>query len=219
VRIIAGELRGRRLDAPAGKGTRPMLDRVREAVCATLQPWFQGALVLDLFAGTGSLGLEALSRGAARVRFVERDPRVVRVLLANVSTLGVEGRVEVVGSDALVPSSWIFDAAVAGAHHAPDGRPGADLVFFDPPYGSLDRLAGQRDLFAALDTLVRRRLAPQGILLLHAPRHRLHAGEFARDLVVRRRHYGTSDVWYVQAAQAGATSPEPRSTMHEDGER
>ena len=77
MRIIGGEFRGRRIAAPPGKGTRPMLDRVREAMFSTLAPWFsESACVLDLFAGSGSLGLEALSRGATMVRLVEAEPKI-----------------------------------------------------------------------------------------------------------------------------------------------
>jgi 16S rRNA (guanine(966)-N(2))-methyltransferase RsmD len=87
VRIIAGEHRGRLLKAPEGKGTRPMLDRVREAIFSTLGERVEDARVLDLFAGTGALGLEALSRGARALRLVERDPRVVALLRENVDAL------------------------------------------------------------------------------------------------------------------------------------
>src|SRR5262245_65361412 len=90
VRVIAGELRGRRLRAPEGERTRPMLDRVREALFDTLRPWIEGAFVLDLFAGSGALGIEALSRGARRVRFVERAAGACRCLEANVSELGLD---------------------------------------------------------------------------------------------------------------------------------
>ena len=92
MRIIAGELRGRRLKTPKGIETRPMLDRVREAMFSTLGPWVEGANVLDLFAGTGSLGLEALSRGARHARMVENGRSMVRSLRESVFELDMEQR-------------------------------------------------------------------------------------------------------------------------------
>jgi len=120
MRIIAGEHRGRRLATPKGRATRPMLDRVREAVFSSLGASIEGARVLDLFAGTGSLGLEAVSRGAARVRFVEAGRSSARLIAKNVALLGVEERVEIVDADALAASSW--------ADHEP-----WEVVFLDPP--------------------------------------------------------------------------------------
>src|SRR4051794_41398460 len=88
MRIVAGRFGGRRLHAPPGRGTRPTSDRVREALFSTLGP-LDGAVVLDLFAGSGALGIEALSRGAARVVLVERDARAAAVIRANLEALGV----------------------------------------------------------------------------------------------------------------------------------
>ncbi len=121
MRIVAGELRGRHLLAPPGFGTRPTTDRVREAVFNSLGHLavLDGAHVVDAFAGSGALGLEALSRGAAHVTFIERDPCALRALRANVEALGVAARVTVVAADA----SRTLRAAGA-----------ADIVFADPPY-------------------------------------------------------------------------------------
>jgi 16S rRNA (guanine966-N2)-methyltransferase len=124
VRVIAGELGGRRLKAPAGRITRPTSDRVKEALFAMLGD-VEDARVLDLFAGTGALGIEALSRGARAAVFVERDAGVVRVLNGNLAALGVAPeQVDVRRMDAL--------EALRGA----SGRQETyDLVFIDPPYG------------------------------------------------------------------------------------
>ena len=130
MRIVAGSFRGRRLAAPDGEGTRPTADRVRQALFDRLAhaPWaesatgrslLEGATVLDLFAGTGALGLEAISRGAARAVFIERDRATAAVLRANVAACRVEGRCRVLVADALRP---------------PNGEP-CGLVFLDPPYG------------------------------------------------------------------------------------
>ena len=92
MRIIAGEYRGRRLQAPKGDATRPTTDRVRESLMSALSSargGFEGAVVLDAFAGSGALGLEALSRGAASAHFFEKDGVALRALCANVEALGV----------------------------------------------------------------------------------------------------------------------------------
>jgi 16S rRNA (guanine(966)-N(2))-methyltransferase RsmD len=115
MRIVAGTHGGRRLLAPRGREVRPTSDRVREALFSILGDRVVGASVLDLFAGTGALGLEALSRGAARATFVDRDTSAVQ---ANLAALGLEG--EVHRRDALA-----FLRAGAGPF---------DLVFLDPPY-------------------------------------------------------------------------------------
>ena len=190
MRVIAGELRGRRLKAPEGEGTRPMLDRVREALFATLQPWLEGAFVLDLFAGSGVLGIEALSRGARRVRFVERNAGVCQCLESNVAELGLDDAVELVRGDALQRFSW-------------GDRP-ADIVFLDSPYPLLEELRTRRALFEALVELVRSHLAPEGVLVFHAPHRQVQPSEFGAGLVVRERVYGSNSLWYVQRDQ-----PEP----------
>jgi 16S rRNA (guanine966-N2)-methyltransferase len=123
VRIIAGAYKGRRLVTPRGDVTRPTADQVRIALMDTLMPWLPGVRLLDLFAGAGGVGLEALSRGAAHVTFVERDARAVAALRDNVATLGVADAVHVVRDDVL--------RALAAFRRAGE-RFG--LVFLDPPY-------------------------------------------------------------------------------------
>ncbi len=124
MRVIAGELGGRRLKAPAGRTTRPTSDRVKEALFAMLGE-VDDARVLDLFAGTGALGIEALSRGAESAVFVERDARVVKVLKDNLAALGIASEAaEVRRADAL-----------EALRSAKSGRETYDLVFIDPPYG------------------------------------------------------------------------------------
>src|SRR5207302_7290190 len=90
VRVIAGALKGRRLVTPRGTSTRPTADQIRVALMDTLTPWLPDARVLDLFAGAGGVGLEALSRGALHATFVEREARAVAALDANIRALGVE---------------------------------------------------------------------------------------------------------------------------------
>jgi 16S rRNA (guanine966-N2)-methyltransferase len=141
VRIIAGEHRGARIFAPKGPDTRPTSDRVREAAFNLIGP-VDGAAVLDLFAGSGAMGLEALSRGAATVVFVENDRDACRTIDRNVAKLRVKGA-RVVQQDVL--------QALA------TDRGSYDLVLCDPPYGyaQLDRLA----------PYLGAKLAPDGLLV------------------------------------------------------
>ena len=124
MRIVAGEFKGRRLRMPRGAPTRPTADRVREALFSMLGD-VAGARVLDLYAGSGALGIEALSRGAASAVFVERDTRAAAAIQANLDTVGAEA--EVSRQDVL-------------AFVRRDGR-SYDLVFCDPPYDSGPRIA------------------------------------------------------------------------------
>ncbi|MDQ7909121.1 16S rRNA (guanine(966)-N(2))-methyltransferase RsmD [Phytohabitans sp. ZYX-F-186] len=127
-RIVSGTLGGRRIAAPAGDRTRPTSDRVREALFSTLESMvdLDGARVADLFAGSGAVGLEALSRGASHVLLVESDPRVARVVRQNIAALGV-------GSAARLVTAKVSAALV----DAPEGG-GYDVVFADPPYAVPD---------------------------------------------------------------------------------
>jgi len=125
MRIVAGQFRGRRLQAPHGTSVRPTSDRVREALFSILGD-ISGLRVLDLFAGSGALGIEALSRGAASATLVENDRAAVDALRANLAPLGA-ANAQVVRADAL---RWL------------DGRRGPyDLVFLDPPYSEARKLA------------------------------------------------------------------------------
>jgi 16S rRNA (guanine966-N2)-methyltransferase len=131
MRIVAGKWRGRRIEAPPGRDVRPTLDRVREAWMSILQLDIPGARVLDLFAGSGALGLEALSRGAVSVDFVEKDVRTVRILRKNIEVLDAEAQTTIERADALQFASELGDHAY-------------DIAFADPPYagGLAVELAG-----------------------------------------------------------------------------
>jgi 16S rRNA (guanine(966)-N(2))-methyltransferase RsmD len=126
MRIVAGSLRGRRISAPPGHEVRPTADRVREALFSILGP-LDKMRVLDLFAGTGALGIEALSRGAASATFVESEQPAFTALEANIGALELD--TELVRADALS-----FLARKPGRRY--------DLVLLDPPYDSPDSLAG-----------------------------------------------------------------------------
>ena len=136
MRIVAGAWRGRRLVAPAGRDTRPTSDRVREAVFSILGP-IDGAAVLDLFAGSGALAFEALSRGAARATLVERAPAALKAIEANVQALCAD--VDVRRRDV---RAFVRDASAAAGPY--------DLVFLDPPYRDAAGLGPQLDLLPLL---------------------------------------------------------------------
>jgi 16S rRNA (guanine966-N2)-methyltransferase len=124
LRIIAGRFGGRRLRSPSGRGTRPTSERVREALFSILGS-LDGLVALDLFAGTGALGIEALSRGASRAVFVERDAAALRVLADNLAALGLDrSEAEIHRGD-----------AVSALRTARERHETYDLVFIDPPYG------------------------------------------------------------------------------------
>lgn len=134
MRITGGVLGGRRIAAPPGAGTRPTADKVREALFSILGPPGAELRVLDAFAGAGALGLDALSRGAAEVWFVERAPAALRCLRGNIDALGVAGACRVLRGDAVaLARRWDAAAAHAIAAQAP-ARFG--WVFLDPPYRS-----------------------------------------------------------------------------------
>jgi 16S rRNA (guanine966-N2)-methyltransferase len=186
VRVIAGFLGGRRLKAPRGRDTRPTSDRVRESLFMVLEP-LQGQRVVDLFAGSGALGIEALSRGASRVDFVEREAAARRVLEQNLESLG------------------LFECSRVWALELPRGLERlcgeleqADLVLADPPYGG----GPAREVLEVLGR--------QGIL---KPGARMVLELHAKDVVpessgrlvrVRARQYGETMVSTYQVADASA---------------
>lgn len=149
VRVVAGTLRGRRIEVPPGEGVRPTADRVREAVFNALDSLgsLRGARVLDAFAGSGALGIEALSRGAAAATFVDTDPTARATIAANVAALGLGDRAQVLGIPAV--------AALAG------GEP-YDLILLDPPYAF--------DGWDGLLAHVAERLGGEGVVVVESDR-------------------------------------------------
>lgn len=198
-RIVGGAAGGRRLAVPAGQGTRPTSDRAREALFSALEAMFsrsgglRGLRVLDLYAGSGAVGLEALSRGAARAVLVESDAKAVRVLRDNVAALGLAGA-------QVIPRP----VTVALADAATDPF---DLVFADPPYAlpapelaALLAGAGERGW-----------LAPEGVVVVERAT-RGGAFPWPPGLVADRdRRYGEATLWY---ARVGPISADPGSGAH-----
>lgn len=127
MRVIAGKYRSRRLAAPEGMQTRPTSDRLRETLFNVVAPSVVDSVWLDLFAGSGAVGIEALSRGARTVYFVEAAPRAARAIRDNLATLGIEDGFEVIERDAATALRMLDAQAVA-----------CDFCFLDPPYRKLD---------------------------------------------------------------------------------
>ena len=133
MRIVGGRLSGRRFSGPPGDRTRPTAERTREGIASALEArgWIDGAVVLDLWAGTGALAFEALSRGAARATLVEGDRRVARAIERSARELGLSERAAVIVADLdRPPDRWIASLAEP-----------ADLVFCDPPYAQVARIS------------------------------------------------------------------------------
>src|SRR5262245_18836999 len=198
MRIIAGEHRGRTIAAPPGLTTRPTPDRVRGALFSALESRLggpgslEGVRVLDLFAGSGALGIEALSRGAAHATFVERNPAALTILKDNLARLGLLDASRVLAKDAVDAVSEL-----AG------GSERYDAAFLDPPYGAPESEA-------ALAALGRHRLVrPGGVLVLeHASGDEPPADPaWRRD---RTRAYGTVSLTiYVPATEPGSSEGAP----------
>ena len=176
MRVTAGRLRGRRLDAPRGLRVRPTYDRVRESVFAILNPSVEGARVLDLFAGSGALAIEAISRGAERATLVEKDPAVLRVAAANVERLGLSEECDLLRSDAL---RYIGRDASSERF---------DMVFVDPPYGS-----GLQEPTLGLLS-VWNGLSADGVVVLERATGRPTAPSYGRLQRSRTERYGSTEV-------------------------
>jgi len=164
-----------------------MLDRVREALFNILQPRLPGALVWDLFAGSGALGLEALSRGAGKAFFVERNKQVLALLERNLQALLGKDKEEttlLVGGDAWDPPL--------------PKEPPPDLVFLDPPYA---QVGGDPFLLRERVLALRRRLAPGGLLVFHYPASLPEAAGALEGMEGRRRTWGTSTIAFLPSLE------------------
>ena len=133
MRIIAGSYRSRRLEAPPGLNTRPTSDRLRETLFNVIAPRICGAAFLDLYAGSGAVGIEALSRGAAGVTFVERSPAALRVLRRNIEQLRITGGFAVRAETVAAFLRWAAKASPKAESH--------EVVFLDPPYDAAPEYA------------------------------------------------------------------------------
>ncbi|QLE74164.1 16S rRNA (guanine(966)-N(2))-methyltransferase RsmD [Streptomyces rectiverticillatus] len=197
-RVIAGIAGGRRLAVPPGTGTRPTSDRAREGLFSTLESLLgtlHGTRVLDLYGGSGAVGLEALSRGAAHVLLVEADARATRTIRENVRTLGLPG--------AEVRSGKAEQIAAGPPPAAP-----YDVVFLDPPYAVTDE--------ALREILLTLRaggwLADEALVTVERS---TRGGEFPWPdgfQALRARRYGEGTLWYGRAASTCAEETSPRAS-------
>jgi 16S rRNA (guanine966-N2)-methyltransferase len=189
MRIVGGAWRGRTLVAPAGQRTRPTADRVRQALFDMLlhAEWggravVEGAAVLDVFAGTGALGLEALSRGAASACFIENDVAALKALRANIAAFGAGERAVIAAGDAVGSKSPLSVMAepVPAMTDRSGGTAAACLVFLDPPYGQdlVPRALNRQRAFG--------RIAPGALVVAETGRDETWVPEQA--LLAERRH-------------------------------
>lgn len=186
MRIIAGTARGRAIETPGGRGTRPTQDRVRESLFSILQMRMEGACVLDLFAGSGALGLEALSRGAAKAVFVDNSADCVRLIARNADKLGFSDRCVILRDDH------------RRALERMPGEPAFDIAFLDPPY----RLG---IVPAALGILFGRGLMRAGAIAAceHDAATTIEDDPGGLYAVRDRRRYGSTGYTFVTAVSEG----------------
>jgi 16S rRNA (guanine(966)-N(2))-methyltransferase RsmD len=183
-RIVAGRYGGRRIAAPPGRGTRPTSDRVREALFGALGD-LEGARFADLYAGSGAIGLEAASRGAAPVLLVESDARAARIARENIALLGAGAVVRL--------SNARVEQAVAGG--APGGEP-FDVIFADPPYAM-----PEEEITAMLAALAEHGwLAPGATVVLERSSRSPEPTWVPGITPERSRRYGETVLWYGRAA-------------------
>ena len=193
-RIIAGSAGGRRLTVPPGRGTRPTSDRAREGLFGTVTAvlgTLAGSAVLDLYAGSGAVGLEALSRGAGDVLLVEADPKAASVIRANVTALGLPGARVAVGRAEKVLA------------RGPGDGPPRDVVFADPPYST-----DASEVTAVLVALLAPGwLAPGALVAVERATRSGPLSWPAGYTPDRARKYGEATLWYGRAAGAVRSGP------------
>lgn len=177
MRVVSGTARGRQLKAVPGSGTRPTADKVKEAMFSMIGPYFEGGWVLDLYAGTGGLGIEALSRGMEHAVFIDADRTSVRTIRENLRATGLENRAEVYCNDAERAVKVLAKRKAA-----------FDLVLLDPPYRlrHMDELTGQMDELGILK--------PDCIVVIEHDAEQVYPEQFGRFVQKRRAVYGDTAV-------------------------
>lgn len=179
MRIISGEARGKTINAPAGMKTRPTTERVREAIFSALNPYLQGAAVLDAFAGSGALGLEAISRGAKSAVFCDMDRQALSVIRKNIAACKFEDRTRVYAGDTVKTVGRLS---------------GFDVVLLDPPYN--------RGFVAAIEPLLLREgfLCDGAIVMLETAAKEPELLTDERWQLYRQKNYGDTAVYYFGLA-------------------
>lgn len=214
MRVIAGSARGRPIKAPRGHTTRPTSDRVREALFSSIAAEVAGAVVLDLFAGSGALGIEALSRGAEFAVFVDDDQRAIRTITENLDTAGVRAQARVLRADAerfcSDPGAALGGGRAAGA--PPPARFG--LVLCDPPY-ALDLSTVLR---AVQDLRAAGALTPDALVVIERDRRDTGLALAMPDWVehLRDRRYSDTVLRYLRLADDDAMTDHDPGTAGEE---
>jgi len=200
-RVIAGEAGGRRLAVPDGRDTRPTSDRAREGLFATIVSMtgsLAGARVLDLYAGSGAVGLEALSRGAEHVLLVESGSRAAGVIRDNIEAIGLAGAEVVTGR--------VERVLARGPARPGQGRGRYDVVFADPPYAlAADEVSGM------LTLLLTGWLAPDALVIVERATRSGPVSWPAGFVPDRARRYGEATFWYGR----GPSGPDPHNLLAE----
>jgi len=188
MRIIAGTKRGMKLLSPKTQDSRPITDRVKESLFSVLYKYDlpNGKMVADLFCGVGSLGLEALSRGAKFVTFVENDPKIIAILKKNIEKAEFSGESKIIRTDA-------FEAGVPVSFD----QQKHDLIFVDPPY-SATRDAKEGSPLGRLLDILGRQLAAEGIVVVRAHKDTELLEQYSQLQTVERRQWGTMAVTILQ---------------------
>ncbi|MBL0699740.1 MAG: 16S rRNA (guanine(966)-N(2))-methyltransferase RsmD [Desulfosarcina sp.] len=181
LRIIGGNLKGRRLDVMRGSVTRPTADRLREAIFNILYTRIQGAVVLDLFAGTGAMGIEALSRDAEYAVFIDNNRNACSVIKKNIISCGIDDTTTIIKRNALKRLDWIKSI-----------RPWFNIVFIDPPYN-------RNFIKPSLKNLVKSRLLKkEACIIVEHSDSEFIPEEIEPFITIDKRKYGKSMVTFLQ---------------------
>lgn len=191
MRIIAGTLRSRSLEAPPGLATRPTSDRLRETIFNVLAPRMEGAVFLDLYAGSGAVGMEALSRGAAHVTFVERAAPALKVLNANLASLGIKSGFEIYSG--------------AAAQFLRRATRAFDILFLDPPY---DAAAEYGMVLGLLGGEAMRLLRPAALVMAEHRRKDVLNEDYGTLVRTRLLQQGDAALSFYRIPEAREPQPE-----------
>lgn len=190
MRVISGKAKGARLSALSSKGTRPILDRVKESLFSILGDFVVDSVVLDVFAGTGSLGIEALSRGAKRCLFVDNNIHAVQVIKKNLQDTRFLEMAEILEKDAFALSAFLTDKCMK-----------FDLILVAPPYRLIDADSKDREkIFTFLDECASRQILNENgiIVLQHHKKQIVSQKNFKHLKVVDERRYGNTQLTFLR---------------------
>lgn len=192
MRIIAGTARGRRIfSVSKNLPVKPISDRIKQSLFDILRPRITGAIMLDLFAGTGNVSLEALSRGAMKTVMVDREPACIKNIHRNLAHLGFEDRAKVLRGDVLKPLDWVMPYS---------DNEGYDIIFMGPPYRDINNKMLSFSETALKNVAEARLLAPNGIVVLQT--HKTEEFAVPDSLEIYRvEKYGDTLVHFMRAAE------------------